>query len=127
MEEVGHRLSVDVSSGCGQRRVDVSMGVHPHHLQRPDRRCVPVDGADGQTVQQGSKGKKSLKNHNVHCLTFLFNCFCHFFFNLIISKSYYSVVFSFLRIKNKLDGCISDDEADGSINLIDSPLLLDRL
>lgn len=49
MEEEGHRLSVEVSRGCGQRRVNVGVGVDPHDGQPPDRRGVAVDGADGQT------------------------------------------------------------------------------
>lgn len=52
MQEEGHRLSVEVSGGRGQRCVHVGVGVHPHDGKRPDGRCVSVDGADGQTEQE---------------------------------------------------------------------------
>lgn len=57
MEEVGHGLSVDVSGGRGQRRVNVGVGVDPHDRQLPHCRGVTVDGADGQTEQQNTHGR----------------------------------------------------------------------
>lgn len=49
VEKVGHGLSVDVPGGRAERRVDVGVGVHPHHAHAPPhRRRVAVDGADGQ-------------------------------------------------------------------------------
>lgn len=61
MKEEGHGLPVDVPGECGQGCVDVSMGVDPHDRQLPDRCCVAVDGADGQTVQQVVNERKALK------------------------------------------------------------------
>lgn len=49
VEQVRHGLSVDVSGGWRQRRVDVCVGVDPNDAQLADRRRVTVDGADGQT------------------------------------------------------------------------------
>lgn len=48
MEQVGHRLPVDVPRVRGQRRVDVGVSIHPHDAQLPNRRRVPVDGTDRQ-------------------------------------------------------------------------------
>lgn len=56
-EEVGHRLSVDVSSGRGQWRVDISVGVDPHDSKLPDCCRVTVDGANRQTDEQMSENR----------------------------------------------------------------------
>ena len=55
MEQVGHGLSVDVSRGRGQRRVDVGVSIDPNNAQLPDRHGVTVDGADRQTEPEDTK------------------------------------------------------------------------
>lgn len=61
VEQVRHGLSVDVSGGWGQRRVDVCVGVDPNDAQLADRRRVTVDGADGQT--DGDKQRADVTPH----------------------------------------------------------------
>lgn len=69
MEKVRHGLSVDVSSGRGQWRVDVGMSIDPHHAKLPDRRSVAMDGANGQTEIHETKGKLVTHGHaNTHML-----------------------------------------------------------
>lgn len=69
VEKVRHGLSVDVSSGRGQRRVDVGMSIDPHHAKLPDRRSVTMDGADGQTESHVTEGKLVTHGHtNTHTL-----------------------------------------------------------
>lgn len=52
VDQVRHGLSVEVSCGRGQWRVDVGMGVDPHHAEPAHRRSVTVDGADGQAEER---------------------------------------------------------------------------
>lgn len=55
MDQVRHRLPVQVSCVRAQRRVDVGVGIDPDDAQLPDGCRVAVDGTDGQT--EGGSGE----------------------------------------------------------------------
>lgn len=98
MQEEGHRLSVEVSGGRGQRCVDVGVGVNPQDGKRPDGGCVSVDGADGQTGQQMIDA--AVIQANFHLFIYLFSANVTLFIFKMWTHSYCLVLFYFFRTLN---------------------------